>query len=156
MCAARFDECNSSARHMLLEQALSTLLLTLRDDERVLNCESSSLAALHLQRIEQYVEQQLGNPDLAPQMIADACGLSVRYVHKLFTSTAYSLGEWIRIRRLEAVDRVLRDPTCHLSIGELAMRWGFSDQAQFARSFRQHFGCTAKEVRPQTASHVSS
>jgi AraC-like DNA-binding protein len=147
MCAARFDECDDTARHMLLEQALSTLLMALRDDQRVLNSESSSLAALHLQRIEHYVEQQLGNPDLAPQMIADACKLSVRYLHNLFTATPYSLSEWIRLRRLEAVHRDLHDPYCHLSIGELAMRWGFSDQAQFARSFRQRFGCTAKEVR---------
>ena len=39
MCAARFDECAPSARHMLLEQALSTLLMALRDDERVLVVE---------------------------------------------------------------------------------------------------------------------
>ncbi|NBA93604.1 helix-turn-helix domain-containing protein [Pseudomonas sp. R5(2019)] len=147
MCAARFDECDNTARHMLLEQALSTLLMALRNDERVLNSESSNLAALHLQRIEHYVEQQLGNPDLAPQLIADACGLSVRYLHKLFATTPYSLGEWIRLRRLEAVNRVLHEPNCHLSIGELAMRWGFSDQTQFARSFRQHFGFTAREAR---------
>lgn len=62
-------------------------------------------------------------------------------------STPYSLGEWIRLRRLEAVNRGLHDPYCHLSIGELAMHWGFSDQAQFTRSFRQHFGRTAREVR---------
>ena len=147
MCAARFDECAPSARHMLLEQALSTLLMALRDDERVLSSESSNLAALHLQRIEHYVEQQLGNPDLNPQLIAEACGVSVRYLHKLFSSTPYSLGEWIRRRRLEAVHRGLLDPNCYLSIGALAMRWGFSDQAQFTRSFRQHFACTASEVR---------
>ncbi|MNO80631.1 Transcriptional activator NphR [compost metagenome] len=148
MCAARFDECDNTARHMLLEQALSTLLMALRN-------ESSNLAALHLQRIEHYVEQQLGNPELTPQTVADACGLSVRYVHKLFTCTPYSLGEWIRLRRLEAVNRALNDPNCHLSIGELAMRWGFSDQAQFTRSFRQHFGCTAREVRAGALRHSS-
>ncbi|MNC73025.1 Transcriptional activator FeaR [compost metagenome] len=80
-------------------------------------------------------------------MIADACGLSVRYVHKLFTTTPFSLSEWIRLQRLEVIHRRLRDPHCHLSIGELAMHWGFSDQAQFTRSFRQHFGCTASEIR---------
>lgn len=147
MCAARFDECDASARHMLLEQALATLLMALRDDDRVLSSESSNLAALHLQRIEHYVEQHLSNPDLNPQQVADACSVSVRYLHKLFSNTPYSLGEWIRLRRLEAVHRGLNDPGCHLSIGALAMRWGFNDQAQFTRSFRQRFGCTAREVR---------
>ena len=51
------------------------------------------------------------------------------------------------LQRLEAINRRLHDPHCHLSIGELALHWGFSDQAQFTRSFRQHFGCTASEVR---------
>ncbi|MNK91225.1 Transcriptional activator NphR [compost metagenome] len=147
MCAARFDECDLPARHMLLEQAQSTLLMALRQDDRVLNSESSSLAALHLQRIEDYVEKHLSSLNLTPQVIADACGLSVRYVHKLFTTTPFSLSEWIRLQRLEVIHRRLRDPHCHLSIGELAMHWGFSDQAQFTRSFRQHFDCTASEVR---------
>lgn len=152
MCAARFEECDPPARHMLLEQALSTLLMALRQDERVLNSESSSLAALHLQRIEQYVEQHLCSPDLSPQQVASACGLSVRYLHKLFTTTPYSLGEWVRLQRLETIKRRLQDPHCHLSIGELALHWGFSDQAQFTRSFRQQFGCTASEMRTSLSS----
>lgn len=154
MCAARFDECDQAARHMLLEQALSTLMMTLRQDERVLNSESSNLAALHLQRIERYVEQHLCSAELSPQQVADACGMSVRYLHKLFASTPFSLGEWVRLQRLEAVYRRLRDPHCHLSIGELALRWGFSDQSQFTRSFRQRFGCSASEAR--AAQHQAS
>ena len=147
MCAARFDECDEAVRRMLLEQALVTLLLALRDDERVLGSESSNLAAMHLQRIEHCIEAQLANPGLTPLLIAAACGLSVRYLHKLFKHTPYSFCEWIRLRRLETVNRSLHDPNCKLSIGELAMRWGFSDQTQFTRSFRQHFGYTASEVR---------
>jgi AraC-like DNA-binding protein len=61
--------------------------------------------------------------------------------------TNASAETWIRLQRLEAINRRLHDPHCHLSIGELALHWGFGDQAQFTRSFRQHFGCTASEVR---------
>lgn len=147
LCAARFDECDAAARHLLLEQALATLLMALRQDERVLNSETSTLAAVHLQRVEQYIERHLANPELNPAQIAEACGLSLRYLHKLFAATPYTLGEWVRLQRLEAVHRQLRDPHCHLSIGELAFRWGFNDQAQFTRAFRQQYGCTAREVR---------
>jgi AraC-like DNA-binding protein len=49
------------------------------------------------------------------------------------------------------VHRQLCDPHCHLSIGQLAFRWGFADQAQFTRAFRQRFGCTAREVRAARA-----
>ncbi|WP_240112287.1 helix-turn-helix domain-containing protein [Pseudomonas aeruginosa] len=147
LCARHFEGCPTAASHLLLEQAMSTLLLALQQDERVLGSEGSNLSTLHLTRVEQYVRQNLGDPDLSPQSIASACGLSLRYLHKLFASTPYSLGEWVRQQRLEAVHRQLRDPRCHQSIGELAFRWGFSDQAQFTRAFRQQFGCTAREVR---------
>ncbi|WP_371227242.1 helix-turn-helix domain-containing protein [Pseudomonas sp. QE6] len=147
LCATHFDACPPAAHHLLLEQTLSILLLALQQDERVLNSESSSLSALHLQRVEQFVAQNLGDPNLSPQSIANACGLSLRYLHKLFAATPYTLGEWVRQQRLEAVHRQLRDPHCHLSIGELAYHWGFNDQAQFTRAFRQRFGCTAREVR---------
>jgi AraC-like DNA-binding protein len=75
----------------------------------------------------------------------------LRYLHKLFSITPYTLGEWVRQQRLEAVHRQLCDPHCHLSIGQLAFRWGFADQAQFTRAFRQRYGCTAREVRAARA-----
>lgn len=147
LCARHFDANPQVARHLLLEQAMTTLLLALQQDERVLGSEGSNLSTLHLTRVEHYVLQNLANPELSPQAIANACGLSLRYLHKLFSSTAYTLGEWVRQQRLEAVHRQLRDPQCHLPIGELAFRCGFADQAQFTRAFRQYFGCTAREVR---------
>ncbi|MDZ3991063.1 helix-turn-helix domain-containing protein [Pseudomonas sp. Teo4] len=147
LCARHFDSSPDAARHLLLEQAVSTLVLALQQDERVLGSEGSNLSTLHLSRVEHYVRQHLGDPDLTPQAIATACGLSLRYLHKLFASTPYTLGEWVRQQRLEAVHRQLRDPHCLMSIGELAFRWGFADQAQFTRAFRQQFGCTAREVR---------
>ena len=100
-----------------------------------------------LRRIKRFIDQNLRLRHLDPEMIAHAFGISTRYLHKLFSSTPYTLGEWVRQQRLEAVHRQLRDPHCHQSIGELAFRWGFNDQAQFTRAFRQQFGCTAREVR---------
>ncbi|MCJ7850509.1 helix-turn-helix domain-containing protein [Pseudomonas monteilii] len=147
LCARHFDASPVAARHLLLEQASATLLLALQQDERVLGSEGSNLSTLHLTRVEQYVLHHLGDPELTPQNIASACGLSLRYLHKLFAITPYTLGEWVRLQRLEAVHRQLRDPYCHLTIGELAFRWGFADQAQFTRAFRQQYGCTAREVR---------
>lgn len=96
----------------------------MQQDERVLGSEGNNLSTLHLTRVEQYVLQHLGDPELSPATIASACGLSLRYLHKLFAITPYTLGEWVRQQRLEAVHRQLRDPHCHLAIGELAFRWG--------------------------------
>ncbi|WP_027593514.1 helix-turn-helix domain-containing protein [Pseudomonas sp. LAIL14HWK12:I7] len=151
LCARHFDASPAAARHLLLEQASATLLLALQQDERVLGSEGSNLSTLHLTRVEHYVLQNLGDPDLSPQAVATACGLSLRYLHKLFSITPYTLGEWVRQQRLEAVHRQLCDPHCHLSIGQLAFRWGFADQAQFTRAFRQRYGCTAREVRAARA-----
>jgi AraC-like DNA-binding protein len=150
-CARNMDECPIAAHSTLVEQLLTTLKLTLQQDERVLKSESSNIGTLHLARVERHVLQNLGDPELSPQSIAQACNLSLRYLHKLFSSTPCTLREWVRKQRLESVYRQLRNPQCHLSIGQLAFQAGFSDQAQFTRAFRILFGSTAREVRTASA-----
>jgi AraC-like DNA-binding protein len=82
-----------------------------------------------------------------PETIAAACGISTRYLHELFRDTNQTLGQWIRDQRLNACRQDLRDPANHQTIAEIAYRWGFSDQAQFSRSFKAHFGLSPKEFR---------
>ncbi|ATJ81601.1 AraC family transcriptional regulator [Halomonas beimenensis] len=147
ICAERANECSLVEKNRLFEQALGMLTLVLEQDERVLNSDQSHLRTAHLMRIERFITSQLGNPDLDPKMVADGCGISLRYLHKLFAETGHTVGEWTRKQRLEAAKRDLCDTACGITVGEIAYRWGFSDQAQFCRAFRSHFGCSATEMR---------
>ena len=147
ICASRFDECSRDERQRLFEQALSMLSLVLEKDDRVLVSDQSQLKSAHLMRIERFISARLGDPELGPSMVAEGCGISLRYLHKLLSETGHSVNDWIRMQRLEAARRDLCDLAEGVSIGEIAYRWGFSDQAQFCRAFRRRFDCSASEMR---------
>ena len=47
--------------------------------------ERSSLVMAHRVRIMNYIEAHLGDPDLTPTRIAEACRMTTRYLHHLFS-----------------------------------------------------------------------
>ncbi|WP_218313924.1 helix-turn-helix domain-containing protein [Halomonas sp. 18071143] len=151
ICSQRVNECSSDDQNRLFEQALSMLSLVLEQDERVLNSDQSHLKTAHLMRIERYISAHLGDPELTPARIAAFCGISLRYLHKLFSGSGYTVREWVKVQRLEAAHRDLAASPQGVNIGEIAYRWGFSEQAQFCRAFKQHFGISASELRNDSA-----
>lgn len=103
-----------------------------------------------LERIKGYIERHLDDPQLTPQAIAAACGVSVRYLHLLFEDAGISVSRWILARRLEQCRREL-GVTSHgqRAIGEIALRWGFKDFTHFSRTFRQRYGLSPRAYRKQ-------
>lgn len=134
--------------HARVGQSLIELLaLALEGDDRVLDSAASSVQAAQLARVERFVRQHLADPDLSPERIARACGISRRYLHGLFRASGATVGGWVREQRLIACERELRRPGRKSRIADIAYRWGFSDHAQFSRQFKAYFGCTPSERR---------
>ncbi|MGE3772871.1 MAG: helix-turn-helix domain-containing protein [Gammaproteobacteria bacterium] len=112
-------------------------------------CDSgeNAVQSAHLLRIEDHVRRHLGDPALSPATLAAAAGISVRYLHRLFARSGRTVSGHIRELRLEACHEALvRDPT-GITLGALAYRWGFSDQANFCRLFKARYGLTPGEAR---------
>lgn len=151
ICSQHVNDCSVQDQGRLFEQALNMLSMVLEQDERVLNSDQSHLKTAHLMRIERYISANLGAPELSPARIAHFCGISLRYLHKLFAGSGYTVGEWIRAQRLEAAHRELESLPLGVNIGEVAYRWGFSDQAQFSRAFRKRFDYSASELLDRLA-----
>lgn len=145
----RFDAMTPEVRTAVGKQLIDLLVLALQADERTLTTGASSVRSAHLTRIESYVRKNLGNPDMDPENIARACGISTRYLHQLFRDTNQTLGSWIRDQRLEACRDALADPASRQTVAEIAYRFGFGDQAQFSRAFKAHAGVSPKEYRDQ-------
>lgn len=104
-----------------------------------------------LQRIRQFIDERLHEPDLAPRAIAEGLGISTRHLHRLFEETGQSMGEWMRQRRLERARADLGDPAQGgRSILDIAFGWGFNDASHFSRSFRAAFGCSPRDYRRRT------
>lgn len=150
ICSQRVNECSPDDQNRLFEQALSMLSLVLEQDERVLSSDQSHLKTAHLMRIERYISANLGDPELTPARIAAFSSISLRYLHKLFSGSGFTVREWVKVQRLEAAHRDLATSANGINIGEIAYRWGFSDQAQFCRVFKHHFGYSASELRNET------
>lgn len=101
-----------------------------------------------LNRIFAYLEEHYTNSDLTPEKVAEANGISTRYLHSLFTQSGTTVLKWVWERRLRAARSDLLDPSQVQSrISEIAFRRGFSDSAHFSRSFRHRFGVSPTELR---------
>ncbi|MCX2748365.1 helix-turn-helix domain-containing protein [Arthrobacter sp. MI7-26] len=96
---------------------------------------------LLLSRIHDYIESNLGDPELGPGLIAAAHYISTRHLHDLFQEIDTTVAASIRQRRLERCRRDLRDPVlAGRPVSAVAARWGFTDAAHFSRIFRAAFG----------------
>jgi len=101
-------------------------------------------------RIETFIEEHLADPALNPAAIAGAASLSVRHLHRLFAHKGWTVGDWIRERRLERCRRDLADPRFReRTITDIAFYWGFSESAHFSRSFKKQFSVSPRAFRSQ-------
>ena len=99
-------------------------------------------------RIASFIETHLAETDLGPATIASALGISVRHVHRVFSSKGCSVADWIRERRLRQCRSDLSDPRLtQKSITEIAFFWGFNDSAHFSRTFKKQFGVCPRAYR---------
>ncbi|MFE1553456.1 helix-turn-helix domain-containing protein [Streptomyces sp. NPDC058734] len=113
-----------------------------------------------LQQIHRFVENNLGDPDLTPQAIADRHNISLRRLHALFGDQPLTVAAYIRRSRLERArtDLARRELSGH-PVQAIAARWGFASATGFSRAFREAYGITPTEHRassfgaPQHAEH---
>jgi AraC-like DNA-binding protein len=125
---------------------MTELALALTAD-RIEHC-GPTVRHIHLRRIIEHIETNLADPTLNPTDIARQHGFSLRYLHKIFDVTGQTVSEYIRRRRLKRCCEDLMDPTSrHLHIGQLSMRWGFTDAAHFSHVFRDRYGQSPREFR---------
>jgi AraC-like DNA-binding protein len=101
-----------------------------------------------LLQIRAFIEQHLGETELAPGAVAAANHVSPRYLYRLFAAQDTTVAAWIRQRRLERCRRDLADPALGaLPVSAVAARWGLPDPAHFSRLFRRTYGVPPAEYR---------
>lgn len=147
----RFGSVGGSQTEGVGNTFIELLALAVQADNRALKSSQTTVQRAHLGRVERFVKQNIGNPNLSLEMIASACNISVRYLHTLFHGSGTSIAQWIRDMRLESCRAQLSEPGRRESISEIAYRWGFNDQAQFSRHFKSRYGITPREMRTVAA-----
>lgn len=147
LIAPRLVEMDASARDMTGKHLVDILAMSLTSDERMLMSDATSVQLGHLHRVESFVRANLARSDLGPQTIAEACGISVRYLHQIMKQQGTSTCQWIRLQRLLRCDEMLRDSVCRKLVSEIAYALGFGDHAQLSRHYKAHFGLSPTEAR---------
>lgn len=103
------------------------------------------------QRINSYLESQLGLEDTTVEAVAREFSMSTRQVHQVFAVRGITLRRFILEKRLQAVGEALRSRSfAGVSITELAARYGFFDSAHLSRSFKATYGMPPREYRQQS------
>jgi AraC-like DNA-binding protein len=104
-------------------------------------------------RIRAHVAQNLRDPGLSIERIAQALNCSKRHLHNAFADEDDTLAGYILRQRLEACVRDLRHHGSAetRAITDIALSWGFSNLSHFSRVFRDHAGCSPSEFRAASA-----
>ncbi|MCV3765073.1 helix-turn-helix domain-containing protein [Rhizobium sp. TRM95796] len=104
------------------------------------------LSGVALNRARRVIEDHLHAPDLTPDFVARAAGLSRSALYRLF-EPAGGVAAVIRETRLRAAARILARAETTLRIADVAEHFGFSSEAHFSRAFKAYFDCTPRDLR---------
>lgn len=108
-----------------------------------------------LRKIQDYVDDNLADPDLGPASVASAVHISTRHLHSLFARQSTTVSTYIRSRRLEKcyldlTNRALAD----IPVSSIGAAWGFTDAAHFSRTFKAEYGQAPREARTRALRDV--
>ncbi|SPF78171.1 helix-turn-helix domain-containing protein [Pseudoprimorskyibacter insulae] len=133
----------------LAEALLNLLVATLFDCRDAVSSPATFGAYAMLQRVRAYLNDNIDDPNLNPLGVAEALGITVSYLHKIFLQSQTTLMQYVLAERLERCRRDLAKLDGKDGISQVAYRWGFNDASHFSRSFRKRFGVSPREYRAE-------
>lgn len=113
--------------------------------------------AVHLHRARQYIRQHVRDPELTPGKVAQAVGISERYLYALFHAEGTSPARAMIDERLAQAHAALGQPWLRSRTMEsLALSLGFKHAAHFTRAFKQRYGVPPSSYREQALSDAAA
>lgn len=129
----------------VLDTTIELLALTLASQEPL---SDTRVSRALFDKVKRHIELNLQDPDLTIEAVARACSISARHLHRMFSERGISVGRYILSRRLERCRAELASPALqHVSITEIAFRWGVDDSSSFSKAFRREFGISPRDYR---------
>lgn len=129
-----------------LPAAILSLLALARPSRT--DARSEAPSPLLWRRITAFVQAHLTEEALGVATIAAHCGVSARYIQKLFAMRGTTPTAYILHRRLRLAASLLRDPrNAERGVLDIALTSGFRDLSYFSRAFRSRFDATPSRFR---------
>ncbi len=120
---------------------------TMYDDyiRRVHDRKKNATYSVPVRNCMDYVDRHL-NENIAVKDVAEGLGYTGYYLSSLFhRETGNTLADYIKIRKIEAAKRLLKDSTEPIKV--IAEQVGFATPSHFTLVFRKETGMTPKEYR---------
>jgi AraC-like DNA-binding protein len=105
-----------------------------------------ALRTARLSRARRLIAHHFQDPDLAPAIVADQLGVSVRHLHMLFEVAAKSFSQTVTDERLKQSRRLMRETPERL-IADIATSCGFESLATYYRVFNAAYGMAPGDFR---------
>lgn len=141
------DELSDQVEQLLVDSALSVLTEGMKQFENFVH-ERQSLSEKRKQDVLRFIEIHLSDPKLNAEMVANACGISRRYLSHLMRQHGTTFPNLIWDWRLKTAHEWLSsDVAKDISIAEIAFRIGFKSPAHFSRLFKRVYKLSPREFR---------
>ena len=98
------------------------------------------------ERIRNWIQERLTDPDLSTSMIANRLDLPVRTIQDIFARMGTTPTQYILRHRLERARSMLIDHAGR-SVTDIAFEVGFNDSNYFSRAFKKRFDVTPSMLR---------
>ncbi len=114
------------------------------------SADDNDLSVNQYRRVNQYIEDNLDDPDLNLDKIANACFMTRRSLCRLFERAGLSPFAWIRMRRLERARTDIMNCKDGETCTDIAFAYGFNSSPHFSRVFKNKFGLPPKKLQMQS------
>ncbi len=149
---ARYKALPATTLKRMEVNVLDLLITSIESQQSEALIQEKSVTVNHLNRVKQFIAFHLQDYRLSPGFIAEAEGISTRYLHMLFQSEQVSVSRYIQLKRLEVCALMLSDMKyAHLSTMDIALQVGFNDVSHFHRCFKSFYGLTPRHYRLQNS-----
>lgn len=151
--ATTSDPLSTRSAASVADSALDLLVATIGDTAPA----SNSTRRVHhqdFQSVQRMMERYLHDPDHTTTEISAELGMSVRYIHKLFSAAGTTPRTWLYELRLDRARTQLL--TTDLTVAEISEHVGFRDVSHFSRAFRRRFGASPAQFRRHGTATQSS
>ena len=108
----------------------------------------AALRTARLSQARRLIARHLQDPHLAPAMVADLLGVSVRHLHILFETAEKSFSQTVTDERLKRSRRLIREAPERL-IADIAASCGFESLATYYRVFNAAYGMAPGDFRAE-------
>ena len=110
------------------------------------NANASSLDKDFIQRVLNYVHENMSDSDLSVEFLASQLNLSRSQLYrKIKTLTGQTVNEFLRKVRLQRAKQIIETES-DVNISEVCYQVGFSSPSYFTKCFKSHFGILPTEV----------